>query len=541
MSDQQQLLDVLRRRQILSAAQAAEAEELARTTGDRIGDAVVKLGYATELEVLAAWAEVTRLPWLDLCGFFLPTDVVEMVPESVARENTVLPLAAGGGALLVAMPAPDPDVIAKLQFILNVTVHPVLAVRSQIVAAINRHYGQSETESVDSMLAEFTDTAIDFRPLPGAGEPPAAAAPKSAPAGPAPRVRRRVTVRHYHRMHPDRLFPLLVVLSQHGVRAVARPGVTQEQSRAFSATLGEWVEVEPILPGCSCYPPRDQVKVTAGEATATFWVAPHVLGSIAHARVVIRREAEVLAEVPLAARVARPTAAVLCGVLSLVLPVLFMVLKKYRLDFESQLEEDFALYAAAASWLLRSLTPEMIGGGCLLAAAALYWWLRPRPREVFWDLESVGPAEDEPPAPAPAPPAEPPADQRLPRARQCFTRGDYAQALPLYRQLLEQGQRTPEIYYRAALSAHFTGDTPQALALLKDARDRLPPGRFTPVMWYNMACYAARLGSPDEALRYLRHAIDAGYKDWDKLRSDPDLAQLRWRTPFKRLLASAGA
>src|SRR5207302_1486436 len=28
--------------------------------------------------------------------------------------------------------------------------------------AINRHYGQSETESVDSMLAEFTDTAIDF-------------------------------------------------------------------------------------------------------------------------------------------------------------------------------------------------------------------------------------------------------------------------------------------------------------------------------------------------------------------------------------------
>jgi type IV pilus assembly protein PilB len=37
-----------------------------------------------------------------------------------------------------------------------------LAPREQIVEAINRHYGQSETESVDSMLAEFTDTAIDF-------------------------------------------------------------------------------------------------------------------------------------------------------------------------------------------------------------------------------------------------------------------------------------------------------------------------------------------------------------------------------------------
>ena len=34
--------------------------------------------------------------------------------------------------------------------------------REAIVEAINRYYGQSETESVDSMLQEFTETAIDF-------------------------------------------------------------------------------------------------------------------------------------------------------------------------------------------------------------------------------------------------------------------------------------------------------------------------------------------------------------------------------------------
>ena len=50
----------------------------------------------------------------------------------------------------------------KLEFILNAQITPVLASKEQIVEAINRHYGQSETESVDSMLAEFTDTAIDF-------------------------------------------------------------------------------------------------------------------------------------------------------------------------------------------------------------------------------------------------------------------------------------------------------------------------------------------------------------------------------------------
>ena len=39
---------------------------------------------------------------------------------------------------------------------------PVLAVKEQIQEAINRNYGQTETESVDSMIAEFTDTAIEF-------------------------------------------------------------------------------------------------------------------------------------------------------------------------------------------------------------------------------------------------------------------------------------------------------------------------------------------------------------------------------------------
>src|SRR5256886_98898 len=38
----------------------------------------------------------------------------------------------------------------------------VLAAREQIGEAIKRDYGQTETESVDSMLQEFTDTQIDF-------------------------------------------------------------------------------------------------------------------------------------------------------------------------------------------------------------------------------------------------------------------------------------------------------------------------------------------------------------------------------------------
>src|SRR5690606_22820872 len=79
-----------------------------------------------------------------------------------ARENVVLPLSSENGMLKIIMSDPmDLDTIQKLTFILNKDIQPVLAAREQIVEAINRYYGQSETESVDSMLAEFTDTAID--------------------------------------------------------------------------------------------------------------------------------------------------------------------------------------------------------------------------------------------------------------------------------------------------------------------------------------------------------------------------------------------
>src|SRR5205085_5659635 len=81
----------------------------------------------------------------------------------VARETVVIPMSQENGALQIIMGDPsDFDTMQKLQFILNKDIQPVLAPREQIVEAINRHYGQSETESVDSMLQEFTDTAIDF-------------------------------------------------------------------------------------------------------------------------------------------------------------------------------------------------------------------------------------------------------------------------------------------------------------------------------------------------------------------------------------------
>lgn len=155
--------EILIRTRVISADQLAEANQMARASGVKVGDALVRLGYATSDEVMRAIAQEHGLDFVNLSEIAIPPAVVELVPESVARENAILPLTKEEDSLKVVVSDPnDLDTLDKLRFILNCKVDIALAPREHIVDAINRHYGQTEGESADSMLQEFTDTAIDF-------------------------------------------------------------------------------------------------------------------------------------------------------------------------------------------------------------------------------------------------------------------------------------------------------------------------------------------------------------------------------------------
>lgn len=155
--------EILVQRKILSGDQVEEARSLASSTGVRLQDALTKLNYASQKEILSAIAEFHSMSFVDLTDTQIPASVIEMVPESVARENTVIPMSHENNALQIVVSNPeDIETLDKLRFILNKDVQAVLAEREQINEAINRHYGQTESESVDSLLSEFTDTQIDF-------------------------------------------------------------------------------------------------------------------------------------------------------------------------------------------------------------------------------------------------------------------------------------------------------------------------------------------------------------------------------------------
>jgi type IV pilus assembly protein PilB len=155
--------EILIRRGIISAEQFAEADQLSREQNQKVEETLARLGYASSDEIMRAVAEHQKLDFIDLSEVSIPDSVIEQVPESVARENAILPLSYDQDTLVVIVGDPnDMDTIDKLRFILNCRIQIALAPKENIIEAINRYYGQIEGESADSMLQEFTDTAIDF-------------------------------------------------------------------------------------------------------------------------------------------------------------------------------------------------------------------------------------------------------------------------------------------------------------------------------------------------------------------------------------------
>ena len=126
--------EILLRRRIISQDQLNEARQVSKDQNSSLADCIIKLGYASGEDVMRAVAQEHGRDYVDLTEVTIPEAVIELVPESVARENVILPLAEEEDALKVIVSDPyDIDTIEKLRFILNRRIEIALAPREKIL------------------------------------------------------------------------------------------------------------------------------------------------------------------------------------------------------------------------------------------------------------------------------------------------------------------------------------------------------------------------------------------------------------------------
>ncbi len=149
--------EILVRNGAVTAAQVEEALKK-REGRERIGQALVRLGYAREDDVLQALSEQTRVPLIDLSRVEIDTTLLNPATVKTVFQRKVLPIDRRDGALRVAVSDPlDLEVLDDLRLLLKSRVQPFLARPSDIERMIKKHYGVAADEvhrMVDAARAE---------------------------------------------------------------------------------------------------------------------------------------------------------------------------------------------------------------------------------------------------------------------------------------------------------------------------------------------------------------------------------------------------
>ncbi len=150
--------EILVRRGVIGPDQLKEAH---RMDSAAVEDCLVKLGYAGIDDIMKAVTSSTVRSW-SVREIKNPPSVNELVPESLARENIVMPLSQESGTIRVIMHDPlDFETIDKLRFVLNREI--------EVCWAPKKRSSRRSTSTMGVRLIPETvgrlrlwDTAIDF-------------------------------------------------------------------------------------------------------------------------------------------------------------------------------------------------------------------------------------------------------------------------------------------------------------------------------------------------------------------------------------------
>ena len=134
--------DLLVKAKLVTPEQVDAALVSQRTEGGKFGEALIRIGAASEQDITETLSQQFGVPSIDLAHFDIDPSIIKVVPGEVARKYGVLPVNKTGATLTIAMSDPT-NVFAMddIKFMTGYNVEPVVASESSLRRAIDKHYG----------------------------------------------------------------------------------------------------------------------------------------------------------------------------------------------------------------------------------------------------------------------------------------------------------------------------------------------------------------------------------------------------------------
>jgi len=110
-----------------------------------IGEILIGMGLLDEPERNRFLSQQLRIPVIDLGYYQIDEAVIKMIPARIVRQYKVLPLFKLNNTLNVAVADPvDPEPIIAARSASGLKAEPIIAVKHELEAAIDMHYGMSK-------------------------------------------------------------------------------------------------------------------------------------------------------------------------------------------------------------------------------------------------------------------------------------------------------------------------------------------------------------------------------------------------------------
>jgi len=148
---------------LITEQQLQEGLAEAKTSGYRIGYALVHLGFVAEEELTRMLAKQYRVPAVDLDKVTVDPKILKLIPANVAQKHLVLPLRRVGRMLTVAMTNPtDFSAIDDLKFISKLEIEPVIVGEYTLRKHLEKYYGSNNDDGqMSDLIDQWEDLEVE--------------------------------------------------------------------------------------------------------------------------------------------------------------------------------------------------------------------------------------------------------------------------------------------------------------------------------------------------------------------------------------------
>jgi type IV pilus assembly protein PilB len=153
MNRRRRLGEVLVEACLISPEQLDRVLAIQRHEQKPLGRILVEQGWIEEKDIYKALSEIWGIEYVDISQVMISPQVLQIVPEEIAKKYLVFPLFLQDKLLYLAMENPlQLEPIQLIEFKTRLRVKPLLASRSKIQEALNRHFNMDNY--VEKILAQ---------------------------------------------------------------------------------------------------------------------------------------------------------------------------------------------------------------------------------------------------------------------------------------------------------------------------------------------------------------------------------------------------